>query len=164
MFLVSLYIPTFFVTSTVFLYMYSCTCVLCPLYALLSDVFHYTYTYACMLFYFNVCLLLKYTCTCCIFLFCYLFLFIKQHYDDKVDLWSIGALLYKVLIGQCGFYAVSTLHYMYMYVHVHTVLVRCTCKLTLSQCGVEREWFTYCVCPYKLLLILCNNKTIIKLL
>ena len=31
-----------------------------------------------------------------------------QHYDDKVDLWSIGALLYKVLVGQCGFYAVSS--------------------------------------------------------
>ena len=31
----------------------------------------------------------------------------SQHYDDKVDLWSIGALVYKVLVGQCGFYAVS---------------------------------------------------------
>ena len=31
-----------------------------------------------------------------------------QHYDDKVDIWSIGALLYKVIVGQCGFYAVST--------------------------------------------------------
>jgi serine/threonine protein kinase len=30
-----------------------------------------------------------------------------QHYDDKVDIWSIGALLYKVIVGQCGFYAVS---------------------------------------------------------
>ncbi|XP_003387126.1 PREDICTED: inhibitor of nuclear factor kappa-B kinase subunit beta-like [Amphimedon queenslandica] len=28
-----------------------------------------------------------------------------EHYDDKVDLWSIGALIYKVLVGQCGFYA-----------------------------------------------------------
>ena len=32
-----------------------------------------------------------------------------QHYDDKVDIWSIGALLYKVIVGQCGFYAVSEL-------------------------------------------------------
>ena len=32
---------------------------------------------------------------------------ILQHYDDKVDIWSIGALLYKVIVGQCGFYAVS---------------------------------------------------------
>jgi hypothetical protein len=24
-----------------------------------------------------------------------------------VDIWSIGALLYKVIVGQCGFYAVS---------------------------------------------------------
>ena len=30
-----------------------------------------------------------------------------QHYDDKVDIWSIGALLYKVIVGQCGFHAVS---------------------------------------------------------
>ena len=30
-----------------------------------------------------------------------------QHYDDKVDIWSIGALLYKVIVGECGFYAVS---------------------------------------------------------
>jgi len=30
-----------------------------------------------------------------------------QKYDEKVDLWSIGALLYKVIVGQCGFYAVS---------------------------------------------------------
>ena len=28
-----------------------------------------------------------------------------EHYDDKVDIWSIGALLYKVIVGQCGFYA-----------------------------------------------------------
>lgn len=26
-------------------------------------------------------------------------------YDDKVDIWSIGALLYKVIVGECGFYA-----------------------------------------------------------
>jgi len=30
-----------------------------------------------------------------------------EHYDDKVDIWSIGALLYKVIVGVCGFYAVS---------------------------------------------------------
>ncbi|XP_065893647.1 uncharacterized protein [Dysidea avara] len=28
-----------------------------------------------------------------------------KKYDEKVDLWSIGALLYKVIVGQCGFYA-----------------------------------------------------------
>ena len=37
---------------------------------------------------------------------------ILQKYDEKVDLWSIGALLYKVIVGQCGFYAVS----IYVYV------------------------------------------------
>jgi len=35
-----------------------------------------------------------------------------QHYDDKVDIWSIGALLYKVIVGTCGFYAVSYYHMM----------------------------------------------------
>jgi serine/threonine protein kinase/cell fate (sporulation/competence/biofilm development) regulator YmcA (YheA/YmcA/DUF963 family) len=29
----------------------------------------------------------------------------KTPYDEKVDLWSIGALLYKSLVGQCGFFA-----------------------------------------------------------
>ena len=33
-----------------------------------------------------------------------------QKYDEKVDLWSIGALLYKVIVGQCGFYAVSVIN------------------------------------------------------
>ena len=36
-----------------------------------------------------------------------MFVCMLQHYDDKVDIWSIGALLYKVIVGQCGFYAVS---------------------------------------------------------
>lgn len=40
-----------------------------------------------------------------------------QHYDDKVDVWSIGALLYKVIVGQCGFYAVS---WLVTHVHMYT--------------------------------------------
>lgn len=38
----------------------------------------------------------------------YVFLPFTQKYDAKVDLWSVGAVLYKCLVGQCGFYAVST--------------------------------------------------------
>ena len=37
--------------------------------------------------------------------------FSPQHYDDKVDIWSIGALLYKIIVGQCGFYAVRMTHH-----------------------------------------------------
>ena len=46
----------------------------------------------------------------CLHLFvfvCIVCLFLKR-YNDKVDIWSIGALLYEVLVGKCGFYAVRT--------------------------------------------------------
>ena len=45
-----------------------------------------------------------YNCTAHSMDACLLF---SQKYDAKVDLWSVGAVLYKCLVGQCGFYAVS---------------------------------------------------------
>lgn len=54
-----------------------------------------------------------------------------QKYDEKVDLWSIGALLYKVIVGQCGFYAVSV-NYSNMVISIYSNMVVVTVFPTMS--------------------------------
>jgi len=59
-----------------------------------------------------------------------------QHYDDKVDIWSIGSLLYKVIVGQCGFYAVSRSFLFYLLAKSW-----CGCVwLSTCGCGLSALW------------------------
>lgn len=60
----------------------------------------------------------------------------SQHYDDKVDIWSIGALLYKVIVGQCGFYAVSQLLFLW---EVSSVVIALSVSIATARHSKDPE-------------------------